>query len=215
LACDRRLAEPLLSSLPRMLTVRADDRDTAAWLHASIGRTVAESRASRQGSAIVLARLAEVLFAEAIGRYLEESPPGAAGWFAGLRDRYVGKTLALLHAQPAHAWTVEELARNVGLSRSALAERFNALIGAPPMQYLTRWRISLAATRLRDSNAPIARVAAEVGYESEAAFNRAVKRELGVPPAAWRKRGAGERGNGDARRPVRARSPRPIRARTA
>jgi AraC-like DNA-binding protein len=166
------------------------DGQAAAWLHASIGRTVAETRAARQGSSVVLSRLAEVMFAEAIGRYLEASPPGATGWLAGLRDRYVGKTLALLHSDPARAWTVEELAKNVGLSRSALAERFNALIGAPPMQYLTRWRISLAAMRLRDSNAPITRVAADVGYESEGAFNRAFKRELGLPPATWRKREA-------------------------
>jgi AraC-like DNA-binding protein len=96
----------------------------------------------------------------------------------------------MLHSDPARAWTVEELAKNVGLSRSALAERFHALIGAPPMQYLTRWRISLAATRLRESNAPIMRVAADVGYESEGAFNRAFKRELGLPPATWRKREA-------------------------
>jgi AraC-like DNA-binding protein len=190
LACDRRLAEPMLSSLPRMLKVSTADGETAAWLHASIGRTVAETRAARQGSTVVLSRLAEVMFAEAIGRYLEASPPGATGWLAGLRDRYVGKTLALLHADPARSWTVDELARNVGLSRSALAERFNALVGAPPMQYLTRWRISLAATRLRESNAPITRVAADVGYESEGAFNRAFKRELGLPPATWRKREA-------------------------
>jgi AraC family transcriptional regulator, alkane utilization regulator len=107
-----------------------------------------------------------------------------------LRDRYVGRTLALLHGQPAYAWTVDELARKVGLSRSALAQRFTASIGTPPMQYLTRWRISLAAMRLRDSHAPIIRVATDVGYESEGAFNRAFKRELGLPPAAWRKRAA-------------------------
>jgi AraC-like DNA-binding protein len=91
-------------------------------------------------------------------------------------------------AKPAHPWTVETLAKKVGLSRSALGERFGALIGVPPMQYLTRWRISLAAAQLRESNVPIIRVATQVGYESEAAFNRAFKRELGLPPAAWRKR---------------------------
>jgi AraC-like DNA-binding protein len=136
----------------------------------------------------VLARLSEVLFAEAVRHYMDELQPGKSGWLAGLRDRYVGRALSLLHEQPAHAWTVEGLAKRVGLSRSALGERFTALIGAPPMQYLTRWRTSLAARQLRDSNVSILRVATDVGYESEAAFNRAFKREFGIPPAAWRRR---------------------------
>lgn len=187
LACDRRLAEPLLLSLPRLLKVSMRDRGTAAWIQSSIRRSVAESKSARPGSAIVLARLSEALFAEAIRRYMDELPRDQSGWLAGLRDRYVGRTLSLLHEQPAHPWTVDVLARKVGLSRSALGERFNALIGVPPMQYLTRWRISLAARQLRDGDESILRVATDVGYESEAAFNRAFKRELGLPPAAWRK----------------------------
>ena len=114
-------------------------------------------------------------------------PAEHTGWLAGLRDRFVGKSLALMHAKPAHAWTVDELASSVGLSRSALAERFTSLVGAPPMQYLTRWRLQLAADLLRSSRRTIGAIGAEVGYESEAAFNRAFKRELGVPPAAWRR----------------------------
>ena len=136
----------------------------------------------------MLARLSEVLFAEAIRHYMDGLPPDRAGWLAGLRDRHVGRALALLHERPAHAWTVDELARKVGLSRSALGERFAELIGAPPMQYLTRWRTSLAARQLRETQASILRIAGDVGYESEAAFNRAFKREFGLPPAAWRKR---------------------------
>jgi len=190
LACDGRLAEPILLSLPRLLKVSMRDAGTAAWVRSSIRYSVAESASARPGSAIVLARLSEVLFAEALRHYMDELPPGESGWFAALRDRHVGRTLALLHEQPAHPWTVDELAKKVGLSRSALGQRFNALIGAPPMQYLTRWRISLAAAQLRESNASIIRVAAQVGYESEAAFNRAFKREFGSPPAAWRKRAA-------------------------
>jgi AraC-like DNA-binding protein len=188
LACDRRLAEPILLSLPRLLSVRVRDRGAAAWVQSSIRHSVAESRSLRPGSAIVLARLSEVLFAEAVRRHMEQIPPGHSGWLAALRDRYVGRTLSLLHGRPAHPWTVDELARKVGLSRSALGQRFSALIGAPPIQYLTRWRISLAATRLRESNVPIMRIAQDVGYESEGAFNRAFKRELGLPPATWRKR---------------------------
>ena len=190
LACDKRLAEPILLSLPRLLKVSMRDGGTAAWVQSSIRYSVAESTSSRPGSAMVLARLSEVLFAEAIRHYMDELPPGQSGWLAALRDRYVGRTLALLHEQPAYPWTVDELARKVGLSRSALGQRFSALIGTPPMQYLTRWRTSLAAAQLRESNVSIIRVATEVGYESEAAFNRAFKREFGLPPAAWRKRAA-------------------------
>src|SRR5215470_1694782 len=190
LACDRALAEPVLQSLPRLLKVSMHDDGTAAWVQSSIRYSVAESASSRPGSAVVLARLSEVLFAEAIRHYMDRLPSGKSGWIAGLRDRYVGRALSLLHERPAHAWTVEELAKKVGLSRSALGERFNALIGAPPMQYLTRWRTSLAARQLRERNVSIIRVATEVGYESEAAFSRAFKREFGLPPAAWRKRAA-------------------------
>ena len=190
LACDRHLAEPILLSLPRLLKISLRDGGIAAWVQSSIRYSVAQSASSRPGSAVVLARLSEVLFAEAIRHYMDEFPPGKAGWLAGLRDRYVGRALSLLHEEPACPWTVDELAAKVGLSRSALTERFNALIGAPPMQYLTRWRTSLAATQLRESDAPIIRIATDVGYESEAAFNRAFKREFGLPPATWRRRTA-------------------------
>jgi len=190
LACDGRLAEPILLSLPRLLKVSMRDGGTAAWVRSSIQYSVAESASSRPGSAMVLARLSEVLFAEAIRHFMDELPPDQSGWLAALRDRHVGRTLSLLHEQPAYPWTVDELARKVGLSRSALGQRFNALVGAPPMQYLTRWRTSLAARQLRESNASIIRVATDVGYESEAAFNRAFKREFGLPPATWRKRAA-------------------------
>jgi AraC-like DNA-binding protein len=189
LACDKRLAEPILLSLPRLLKVRLGDDGTAAWVRSSIRYSAAESMSSRPGSAAVLARLSEVLFAEAIRHYMDELPPNESGWLAGLRDRHVGRALSLLHEDPAYPWTIEKLARKIGMSRSALGERFSALIGVPPMQYLTRWRTSLAATQLRESDASIIRVAADVGYQSEAAFNRAFKREFGLPPAAWRKRG--------------------------
>jgi AraC family transcriptional regulator, alkane utilization regulator len=190
LACDKRLAEPILLGLPRLLKVGMRDGGTAAWVRSSIEFSVAESASSRPGSAAVLARLSEVLFAEAIRGYMDGLPPGNSGWLAGLRDRHVGRALALLHEQPAHPWTVDQLAKRVGLSRSALGERFNELIGAPPMQYLTRWRTSLAARRLRETKTSILGIATEVGYESEAAFNRAFKREFGVPPAAWRRKAA-------------------------
>jgi AraC-like DNA-binding protein len=134
----------------------------------------------------VLSKLSELLFVEAVRSYVSALPEGERGWLAGFRDRHVGEALALLHGQPAHAWRVEDLARRVGLSRTALADRFAELIGEPPIRYLARWRMQLAMDALRDARRGVAEVAAEVGYESEAAFSRAFKREVGVPPARWR-----------------------------
>jgi transcriptional regulator GlxA family with amidase domain len=127
------------------------------------------------------------MFVEAVRRYIETLPPEETGWLAGLRDPAVGEALALMHARPQQAWSAEELARRVSLSRSAFAERFTTLIGRPPMRYLAAWRMQLAAQALRDTGKTIAQIAYEVGYESEAAFTRAFRRELGQPPAAWRR----------------------------
>jgi AraC-like DNA-binding protein len=190
LACDKRLAEPILLSLPRLLKVSMRDGSTAAWVQNSIRFSVAESASGRPGSAMILARLSEVLFAEAIRQHMDTLPQEGMGWLAALRDRHVGRALALIHDRPAHPWTVEALAHKVALSRSALGQRFAELIGRPPMEYLMRWRILLAARHLRESGAPIVDIAAGVGYESEAAFNRAFKREFGAPPAAWRRQAA-------------------------
>jgi AraC-like DNA-binding protein len=125
---------------------------------------------------------------EAIRRYAEQLQSSQTGWLAGLRDPQIAKALVLLHAKPAHAWTVEEISQAVGLSRSVFAERFTHYLGQPPVQYLTRWRLALAADRLRDGKARVGRVAEKVGYDSEASFTRAFKREFGLPPAAWRRR---------------------------
>src|SRR5262249_57451131 len=138
-------------------------------------------------AAWTLGKVAELLFVEALRRYMIELPPQGKGWLAGVRDPQVGRALALLHGAPAKPWTVDELASKVALSRSALGERFTALIGEPPMQYLTRWRLALAARMLREGREPIIRIAEESGYESEGAFSRAFKREFGVPPASWRR----------------------------
>jgi len=129
------------------------------------------------------------MFVEAMRVYVESLPPGGKGWLAGVRDAQVGKALALLHADPRKDWTVEDLARSAALSRSALAERFTLLVGEPPMQYLMRWRLALAAGALRTSDRAIAQIAEDFGYESESAFNRAFKREFELPPAAWRRAG--------------------------
>jgi AraC-like DNA-binding protein len=186
LALSRSAFRPLLESLPPMLCVRMGDGPAAGMLRELFRAGVRESLAQGPGASSTLAKVADLLFVEAMRRYMEQLPPGK-GWFAAARDPQVGRALALLHASPSRAWTVDDLAREVALSRSALAERFTALVGEPPMQYLTRWRLALAAQTLRAGREPIARIAEKSGYESEAAFSRAFKREFGLPPASWRK----------------------------
>lgn len=197
LACDKRLCRPLLGALPRILRVELGDGPAAAWITATLRHGASETHAPRPGSEALLGRLSELLFVEAIRHYTASLPPDQLGWLAGLRDPHVGRALALLHAEPARDWEVEALAKQAGLSRSALNERFNALIGEPPMQYLTGWRLALASQALASSNDAVARIAERVGYDSEAAFNRAFKREFGIPPAAWRRSVRATRNRGD------------------
>ena len=187
LACSRSVCRPLLEALPRVLRIRIGEGPASALLSELLRMGVLESSTSRPGAQSMLAKLSELMFVDALRRYVEEMPPGGKGWLAGVRDPQVGRALALLHAKPDHPWTVDELAREAALSRSALGDRFVALVGEPPMQYLMRWRLALAAQRLRSDHEAIARVAERSGYESEAAFSRAFKREFGMPPAAWRK----------------------------
>lgn len=187
LACDSALFKTLLAALPRLMIIGMQEGGARGqWLETSIQFSLAEYADSGAGASAVLAKLSEILFVEAIRRHAERLPPGQHGWLAGLRDRYVGRALSLMHSKPAHAWTVDELASYVGLSRSALGEKFAALVGQPPMQYLAHWRLQLAADLLQSSRRTIGSIAADVGYESEAAFSRAFKRELGAAPATWR-----------------------------
>jgi len=151
---------------------------------------VAESAARRPGSEAVLARLSELLFVEVVRRYTDTLPAESRTWLAGLRDESVGRVLGKLHERPAHDWTLEELARQTGQSRSVLAERFTQFVGVAPMQYLAQWRMQLAATLLTSSSAGLAEIAAQVGYGSEAAFSKAFKRTVGASPAEWRRRHA-------------------------
>ena len=188
LACDRRLCQPLLGAMPRLLRIHVGDGPATRWLMSSFEYGATQSSARQPGSETLVARLSELLFVDAVRRYVDSLPEEQGGWFAGLRDPGVGKALALMHGRPGHVWTVDELARESAMSRSALTERFGRLLGEPPMQYLTRWRMSLAAQALRSTRDPVARIAENFGYESEAAFNRAFKREFGSPPAAWRRR---------------------------
>ena len=187
LACSRSVCRPLLDALPRLLRIPIGDGPAAVLLRELFRVGVRESSVSGPGAESMLAKLSELMFVEAMRRYAESLPPEGKGWLAGVRDAQIGRALALLHGEPGRTWTVDELAREVALSRSALAERFAALVGEPPMQYLMRWRLALAAQTLRSGGDAIARVAERSGYESEAAFSRAFKREFGMPPAAWRK----------------------------
>ena len=187
LACEKRLCKPLLDALPRMLSVPLGDDPATRWLVGALEHGASETHAPRPGSEAVMGRLSELVFVESLRKYIGSLPEHEQGWLAGLRDPVVGKALARLHAEPGRRWEVESLARECGLSRSALAERFATLLGEPPMQYLARWRMALASRALASRNDGVAQIAAEVGYDSEAAFNRAFKREFGMPPAAWRR----------------------------
>src|SRR5688572_28967518 len=189
LGCDVRPFNPLLAALPRLLHVR-DAFASGDPLGRLIEFALAESEDPRAGGECVRLRLSELMFVEVVRRYLAGLPATHTGWLAGLRDRVVGRALALLHERTAEAWTIETLARDVGLSRSALAERFTHFVGEPPMQYLARWRMQAAARLLADGDAKVATVALRVGYDSEAAFSRAFKKLAGVPPADWRRRHA-------------------------
>ena len=185
LGCDLRPFNPLIATLPRLLHLRATGAE--GWIDQFARAAVSESRNKRAGGEAMLERMSEMMFIDAVRRHIESLPEDSQGWLAGLRDRYVGRALALMHEAPATPWTVEELGRRVGLSRSAFHERFMAMLGQAPMQYLANWRIQAGAALLRNTNAPVSWVAQEVGYDSEAAFGKAFKRLVGSPPGAWRR----------------------------
>ena len=184
LACDARPFNPLLENLPA--TIKVGDPEGEGWLGQFTRLAMSETANRRAGGDSVLAKLSELMFIEVVRRYLETLPPERAGWLAGLRDPFVGKALSLLHGFSARDWTLENLAKEVGVSRSVLAERFTSLVGMPPMQYLAKWRMQIA-WGLLSGGANIATVAAEIGYGSEAAFSRAFKKVVGMPPSAWRR----------------------------
>jgi AraC-like DNA-binding protein len=173
-----------------MIRINSDAPGNSAWLSQFSRVAIAESRDKRAGGETILARMSEVMFIEVIRAHIESLPQRQTGWLAGLRDRAVGRALNLLHGRPSYAWTLDELSKQSGLSRSAFIDRFTNFIGLPPMQYLARWRMQVAANRLINCTDSIAQVATEVGYASEAAFSRAFKKSVGVSPAAWRQTNA-------------------------
>ena len=180
---------PMFRSLPEMLVDRADDEAVGSGIAQTIDDLLAKVDALTPGAEVILGRMMELLFVELLRRHAGRLPEGSKGLLAALNDPLVGRALQLMQADPARRWTTDELAREVGASRTVLGERFNAVLGKPPIEYLTGWRIQLAADRLRNGRDAIARIAVDSGYESEAAFNRAFKRVTGLTPGRWREGG--------------------------
>ncbi|MEO8027620.1 MAG: AraC family transcriptional regulator [Bryobacteraceae bacterium] len=188
MSCEPNLCEVVLAGLPKLMKVHVANEPSGQWLKNSIQFSVGEAGAAEAGSGHVVAKLSEVLFAETLRRYITSLPPDQTGWLAGSRDPAIGQALALMHQNPAHPWTIAELARRTGLSRTRLAERFRHFLGDSPMAYLAQWRLKLSAEILRSTEDSIAKIADSVGYGSEAAFNRAFKREFECPPAQFRRK---------------------------
>lgn len=187
LGCDTRPFNPLLDSLPRIVhsPVSAESREwVASLLDAAVQSSGGEAGAGREA---MLAKLAELMFVEALRSHLAQLSEDERGWLAGVRHPQVGAALRAIHGRPADPWTLERLAAQAGMSRSSFAEQFNAYVRIPPMRYLARWRLQLAARLLESGTVSVAQAASAVGYQSEAAFNRAFKREVGEAPGAWRR----------------------------
>lgn len=186
MACDPQLSGVFLGGLPPIMKVHIRNDASGQWLENSLRYSVDNADASGPGGETVLAKLSEVLFIETLRRYIAQLPQEQTGWLAGVRDPEVGRALALLHRKPAHPWTIATLANEVGISRSVLAERFRRYLPETPIAYLTRWRLQLGAQLLKSTSSSVAQIAGDVGYESEPSFNRAFKREFGLPPARFR-----------------------------
>jgi len=187
LMCDPQLSENFLGGLPRFIRIRIRSDESGRWLENTLRFSVTQAADSEEGAGAVVAKLSEVLFCETLRRYGRDLPRDQTGWLAGARDPEIGKALAALHRRPAYPWTLAELAHQAGLSRTVLAERFRHFLGEPPMAYLTGWRLRLGARALTTTSQSVAQIALDTGYESEAAFNRAFKREYDLPPARYRK----------------------------
>ena len=185
---ERPLCDPLLKALPPVLRADLRGSPAARLIEDALGFSLSETEAPRAGGVATLAKLAELVFIDIVRRHVESTPAGASGWIAGLNDRYIGRALALMHGKPGEDWTVEKLARQVRMSRSALAERFVQILGEPPITYLSRWRLRLAAQKLASTRRTVESIAADAGYESSGAFSHAFKRTFGKPPSIWRKK---------------------------
>ncbi len=187
LGCDTPFS-PLLSALPAVLKLNIRSTPSGSWIESSFRFAASEIAAGRLGSTTVIAKLSELVFVEAVRQFVAGLPAERRGWLAAVSDPHIGRALAVLHARPTEEWTAESLAIEVGMSRSVFAERFSSLVGQPPMQYFTMWRMHRAAQSLREGHGSVAQIGAAVGYDSESAFSRAFKRQFGVSPGGWRQR---------------------------
>ena len=181
MTCDPQLSRMLLAGLPEIIKINIRDEASGRWLEDTLRYSVDHAEASGPGGAAVVAKLSEALFVETLRRFISALPPAQTGWLAGVREPDIGKALAILHREPAQPWTIASLANEVGLSRSVLAERFRHYLKEPPIGYLTRWRMHLAARLSTSTSKSVAEVAGDVGYESEPSFNRAFKTSLRNP----------------------------------
>lgn len=197
LGCDLKPFNPLIAALPRLLHLPSEPN---GWITSFVSQAVGESAGRQAGSEAMLARMSEMMFVDAVRRFVQTLPEGSTGWLAGLQDPFVGRALGAIHQRPDGEWTVESLAREAGLSRSALHQRFVELVGQAPIEYVAQWRMQVASGLLLASTSSVASIALDVGYQSEAAFSRAFKRATGSPPAAWRKQHLQARAGNGARR---------------
>jgi AraC-like DNA-binding protein len=209
MACEPQLSGVFLGGLPPLMKVNIRNDPAGQWLENSLRYTVDNANPSIPGGEAVLARLSEVLFVETLRRYIALLPREQTGWLAGVRDPEIGKALALLHRKPAHPWTIASLGTEIGVSRSVLAERFRRYLSESPMAYLAQWRLQLGAQLLRSTSRSVADIAAEVGYESEHSFNRAFKRQFGLPPARFRSQTRAARGTFSQPASAKHRNPLP------
>jgi len=184
---DHPAAQELVRLLPRVIRIEAWSSPQAEWMQSTLRLMASEAGERRPGGETVVTRLADILVIQAIRSWIAENPSAQTGWLGALHDDRIGPAILRVQRDPARAWTVASLAREVAMSRSAFAARFRELVGETPMQYLTRWRMHVATTWLREGNATVAELASRLGYRSEAAFSRAFKRVIGVSPGSLRR----------------------------
>ena len=180
-------ARNLVAILPEVIVIEASDTPRSSWMQSVFRLMAVEAREFQPGGEAVITRLADILVIQAIRAWIETAPAARTGWLGALQDRQIGRALALIHREPARAWTVASLAHELAMSRSAFAARFTELVNEPAMRYVTRWRMQVAQAALADGDATVGELADRLGYRSEAAFARAFKRVIGVPPGAVRR----------------------------
>ena len=186
---DHPAAQRVVGMLPKIITIAASSSENE-WIPSAIRFMVAEAKAMRPGGDTIITRVSDILVIQAIRSWLEQKAEAKTGWLGALRDKQIGRAIALVHRDPVQPWTVALLAENIGMSRSAFSARFTSLVGEPPMHYVRRWRMHVAVNWLKESKEPISEIAERLDYQSEAAFNRAFKKFIGATPGAVRRAAA-------------------------